>query len=164
MNTRAYGVAALAGFVGGNVSSFIKWGTEIPFPPRTPDRPVPPVEMLDSLGINAQQLTYVYSEHVVNYGSALVHHGFSIFFAMFYCLLVLRYPRAALWQGLGFGLLVTLGFHGVILPAFHWAPPLWELPASELLSETFGHLLWMWVIEVIRRDLQQRWLPHSQSA
>jgi putative membrane protein len=59
---------------------------------------------------------------------------------------------------------MTLGFHGVILPAFHWAPPLWELPASELLSETFGHLLWMWVIEVIRRDLQQRWLPHTRPA
>ncbi|TDV54403.1 putative membrane protein [Pseudomonas graminis] len=160
MNARDYGAAALAGFIGGNVSSFIKWGTEIPFPPRAPDRPLPPLEMLDSIGIDAQQLTYEYSQHVINYGSGLIHHGFSIVFAMLYCLLVIRYPRAALWQGVGFGLLVTVGFHGVILPVFHWAPPLWDLPPEEWMSETVGHLLWMWVIEVIRRDLLQRWLPH----
>nr|WP_236691285.1 DUF1440 domain-containing protein [Pseudomonas amygdali] len=62
MKTREYCVAAAAGLIGGNVSSFVKWGTEIPFPPRTPDRPIPPLEMLDSLGINANQLTYVYSD------------------------------------------------------------------------------------------------------
>ncbi|KPW52228.1 Uncharacterized protein ALO82_02967 [Pseudomonas syringae pv. broussonetiae] len=159
LKTREYCVAAAAGLIGGNVSSFVKWGTEIPFPPRTPDRPIPPLEMLDSLGINANQLTYVYSEHMVNYGSALIHQSFSIFFAIFYCLTALRYPRVAVWQGFGFGMLVTLAFHGVILPMFNWAPPLWELPPAEWASETFGHLLWIWVIEVIRRDLQQRWSP-----
>ncbi|MFA1013557.1 DUF1440 domain-containing protein, partial [Pseudomonas tremae] len=86
MKTREYYVAAAAGLIGGNVSSFVKWGTEIPFPPRTPDRPIPPLEMLESLGINANQLTYVYSEHMVNYGSALIHQSFSIFFAIFYCM------------------------------------------------------------------------------
>ncbi len=164
MNTRAYGVAALAGFVGGNVSSFIKWGTEIPFPPRTPDRPVPPVEMLDSLGINAQQLTYVYSEHVVNYGSALVHHGFSIFFAMFYCLLVLRYPRTALWQGSGFRPVDDPGVSRRHPASVSLGTAAVGAARVGLLSETFGHLLWMWVIEVIRRDLQQRWLPHTRPA
>lgn len=145
------------------MSSFVKWGTEIPFPPRTPDRSLPPLEMLNSMGICSDQLTYTYSQHLLNYGSALIHHSFSIFFAMFYCLLVLICPSASIWQGLGFGLLVTLGFHGLILPGFHWAPQLWQLPPAELISETFGHLLWIWVIEVIRRDLMRRWSSHAKA-
>ncbi len=39
---RHYGAALWAGFWGGNVASFVKWGTENPFPPRTPDRAIPP--------------------------------------------------------------------------------------------------------------------------
>jgi len=149
--------AALAGFIGGNVSSFVKWGTEVPFPPRTPDRPVPPAEMLQSLGINPNLFTYQYSEHTLNFAVSFIHHGFSIFFAMLYCLLAEFYPRITLWQGLAFGIFITIVFHGVLLPTFDWAPPLWRLPLQEILSETFGHLLWIWVIEVFRRDLVGRW-------
>ena len=35
---RRYGAALWAGFLGGNVSSLVKFGAEIPLPPRTPDR------------------------------------------------------------------------------------------------------------------------------
>lgn len=154
-------IAALAGFVGGNVASFVKWGTEVPFPPRTPDRALPPAEMLQSLGLNPSAFTYHYSEHTLNFAVSLIHHGFSIVFAMLYCLLAERYPRITLWQGLAFGLFVTVAFHGVLLPLFAWAPPLWRLPYEELLSETFGHLLWIWVIEVFRRDLVYRWNTQS---
>lgn len=150
-------IAAVAGFVGGNVSSFVKWGTEIPFPPRTPDRAVPPAEMLQSIGINPNLFTYQYSEHTLNFAVSLVHQGFSVFFAMLYCMLAERCPRITLWQGLAFGLVITVAFHGILLPAFDWAPPLWRLPFTEIFSETFGHLLWMWVIEVFRRDLVSRW-------
>ena len=34
---RKYGVAALAGVLGGIVSAIVKFGWEVPLPPRTPD-------------------------------------------------------------------------------------------------------------------------------
>lgn len=143
--------ALWAGLVGGNIASFVKWGTEFPLPPRTPDRASPPARMLRDLGINVDRLVYHYSDHVVQGGVLLVHHGFSLAFALLYCALWLRYPRIALWQGMAFGLIVTVLFHGVVLPLGHWAPPLWTLPRAELLSETVGHLLWAWTIEFVRR-------------
>ena len=35
---RRYGVAALAGVLGGIVSAIVKFGWEVPLPPRTPER------------------------------------------------------------------------------------------------------------------------------
>lgn len=66
------------------------------------------------------------------------------------------YPVIKLWQGAAFAILVTIGFHGVMLPVFHWSPPLWQLPFDELFSETLGHILWMWTIEIVRRDIRNR--------
>ncbi|RUT26693.1 DUF1440 domain-containing protein [Asaia sp. W19] len=145
--------ALWAGFVGGNLSSFVKWGTEVPLPPRTPDRASPPAEMLRDLGVDVDHLTYVYSGHIVPGGVLMVHHLFSIFFALLYCVLWLRFPRIAMGQGVVFGLVVTLVFHGTVLPAGHWAPALWNLPRAEIFSETIGHMLWAWVIELMRREL-----------
>ncbi|NRD75186.1 DUF1440 domain-containing protein [Shewanella sp. VB17] len=156
MKNRHYGVALWAGFLGGNLASFVKWGTEIPFPPRTPDRAIPPMEMLMDLGVKAQDLTFNYSEHVINWGVAGIHHGFSIVFAMLYCLCAEIFPSIKLWQGAMFAIFITLGFHGVLLPLFDWAPPMWSLPYNELFSETFGHILWMWAIEICRRDIRNR--------
>ncbi|MDQ0454296.1 YagU family protein [Rhizobium paknamense] len=148
--------ALVAGFIGGNLSSFVKWGTENPLPPRTPDRAIPPAEMLQDMGFNVKAMTYTYSDHVVNWGVAGVHHLFSIGFAMAYCLAAEILPLVTLWQGLLFGLIVTVAFHGVVLPVFGWAPPLWQLPLDELVSETIGHLLWAWTIEIVRRDFRHR--------
>lgn len=155
-NDRHFIPALIAGFFGGNIASFVKWGTENPLPPRTPGRAIPPAEMLDDLGFNSGGMIYRWSEHLVNWGVAGIHHLFSIFFAMLYCWLVEIFPAVKLWQGVAFALLVTVGFHGVMLPLFGWAPPLWQLPADELISETLGHILWMWTIEVFRRDLRRR--------
>ena len=63
--------AAMAGFVGGNLSSFVKWGSEIPFPPREAGRISPPFAILKALGLNAEDMTYVFTGHVINYGVAL---------------------------------------------------------------------------------------------
>ena len=57
---------------------------------------------------------------------------------------------------MAFGLLITLMFHGVVLPLGGWAPPAWHLPADEIFSETLGHILWMWTIEIFRRDIRNR--------
>nr|WP_074455108.1 DUF1440 domain-containing protein [Escherichia coli] len=35
-------------------------------------------------------------------------------------------------------------------------PPLFDLPWYENVSEIFGHLVWFWSIEIIRRDLRNR--------
>ncbi|WP_455428288.1 YagU family protein [Dryocola sp. LX212] len=154
--SRNYGAALWAGFLGGNLSSFVKWGTENPMPPRTADRAIPPAEMLQDLGFKVNEMVYHYSGHIVNWGVAGVHHMFSILFAMFYCLVAEVFPAIKLWQGAAFAILVTIGFHGIFLPVFHWAPPLWQLPFEELFSETVGHILWMWAIEVVRRDVRNR--------
>lgn len=143
--------AIWAGFIGGNIASFVKWGSEIPLPPRTPDRVSPPAQMLRDCGLPIDKIVYFYAQHVVNLGVLLVHHAFSIIFAMAYCLSCLRFPRLSLWQGAAFGLVVTVGFHGIVLPLGHWAPPFWQLPFSEIFSESLGHILWAWVIEVFRR-------------
>lgn len=153
---RRFGAAMVAGFIGGNISSFVKWGTEIPFPPRTLDRGIPPKDMLIDMGVNAQETIYHFSEHVINWGVAGIHHLFSIVFALLYCAIAEIFPKIKLWQGIAFSLLVTIGFHGVLLPTFGWAPPLWDLPAAEIFSEIFGHALWMWTIEVFRRDIRNR--------
>ncbi len=65
-----YGYAAWAGFLGGNLSSFVKWGSEIPFPPREAGRISPPFAILKALGLNAEDMTYVFTGHVINYGVA----------------------------------------------------------------------------------------------
>ncbi len=153
---RRYLAALWAGFLGGNLASFVKWGTEIPFPPRTPDRAIPPLEMLNDMGLQAQNFIYHYSGHTINWGVAGIHHLFSIGFAMFYCFIAEIFPRIKLWQGAAFALFVTLAFHGILLPFFHWAPPIWKLPFEEIFSELFGHIAWMWAIEIIRRDIRNR--------
>jgi putative membrane protein len=151
--TDAYTTAALAGFVGGNLSSFVKWGTEIPFPPREAGRIPPPYAILTWLGLRAEDMTYVFSGHTINYGVALVHQAFSIVFGLLYCLLAVPFPRVTLGQGMAFGLAVTLLFHGVLLPLGGWAPQLWAISGHEAVSELLGHLLWAWTIELVRHAM-----------
>lgn len=153
---RRYGAALWAGFWGGNIASFVKWGVENILPPRTSDRAIPPAEMLNNLGLQPSQMVYQYSGHVLNWGISGVHHLFSIAFALFYCMIAECIPAIKAGQGIVFAIGVTIIFHGVILPIFHWAPPIWSLPPAELFSETLGHIAWMWTIEVFRRDLRSR--------
>lgn len=153
---RRFFAAIVAGFAGGMISGFVKAGTEGILPPRTPDRAIPPAEVLQSFGIDVQNMVYQYSDHVVNWGISGVHYLFSVVFALFYCVAAEIFPRVKLWQGLAFGILVTIGFHGIVLPVGGWAPPIWKLPIDELFSESFGHLIWAWTIEIVRRDLRNR--------
>lgn len=153
---RNYIAALWAGFWGGNISSFVKWGTEIPFPPRTPDRISPPKQMIQDWGFDVNAMVYNYSEHIVNWGVVAIHHVFSIVFALFYCMAAEIFPKIKLGQGLVFSLLVTIMFHGVLLPMNGWAPQMWELPMNEVISEIFGHAVWMWTIEIFRRDIRNR--------
>ena len=47
--------------------------------------------------------------------------------------------------------------HGVLLPILNLSPAPWLLPMDEILSELVGTALWMWTIEIFRRDLRNRW-------
>lgn len=35
-------------------------------------------------------------------------------------------------------------------------PPLSEIPFDEHLSEIFGHIVWLWGMEIVRRDIRNR--------
>ncbi|MCJ2072065.1 DUF1440 domain-containing protein [Methylobacterium sp. J-030] len=146
-----YIAAIWAGVIGGNLSSFVKWGSEIPFPPREAGRISPPFAILKALGLNAEAMTYLFTGHVINYGVALMHQAFSIVFGVLYCALAVAVPITTLGQGLAFGLAVTILFHAVLLPFGGWAPQVWEISAQETFSEVLGHLLWAWTIEIVRR-------------
>lgn len=151
--TYDYKTAIMAGFIGGNLSSFVKWGSEIPFPPREAGRIAPPFAILEWLGLNAEDMTYVFTGHVLNYGVALMHQGFSIFFGLLYCLLAVALPLVTLWRGLAFGLAITILFHAILLPLGGWAPHVRDISAHETFSEVFGHLFWAWTIEIVRREM-----------
>ena len=155
-NHRKYVASLCSGFLGGNIASLVKFGTEVPFPPRTPDRASPPIELLQDLGIQAQNWVYNYSNHVINFAACGFHHLFSIVFAMLYAFIAEICPKIKLWQGAAFGIVITIVFHGIALPIFKLAPPIWNLPSAELFSETVGHILWAWTIEVFRRDIRNR--------
>ena len=73
-SARNYITALWAGFLGGNIASFVKWGTESVLPPRTADRAIPPAEMLSDFGLKVNEMVYTYSGHIVNWGVSGVHH------------------------------------------------------------------------------------------
>lgn len=153
---RLFGIATIVGLAGGVISGFVKAGIEGVLPPRTPDRLIPPAEVLQSFGVDSSNMIYHYSDHIVNWGISGVHYLFSIVFAVAYCIAAEIFPKVKLWQGLLFGAVVTIGFHGLVLPIGGWAPPIWKLPFDELFSESFGHLMWAWTIEIFRHDLRFR--------
>ena len=158
---RRYAVACLVGAIAGFISGFVKLGWEIPLPPRTPARNAtqPPVQLLQQLGIpeHATHLGYTYNGNAdLMWVGFLMHFAFSIAVAIFYCVVAERFPQIKIWQGVAFGLLVWIGFHEVLLPLFGTIPAPWHQPWQEHLSEALGHALWMWVIELVRRDLRSR--------
>lgn len=157
---RRFGVAFIVGIVGGIVSAFVKWGAEVPFPPRTftggRNEFNPPYLFLrDYLGIDPTSTVYTFSEHIIN-PVIITHIIFSLVFAIGYCLVAEIFPKVKMWQGIMAGLLATVAVHGISFPLLHLTPPLTELPFDEYFSEIFGHAVWFWSIEIIRRDLRNR--------
>ncbi|TGC82531.1 hypothetical protein C9F09_21245, partial [Salmonella enterica subsp. enterica serovar Wilhelmsburg] len=101
---RRYGVAALIGFAAGIISAFVKWGAEVPLPPRTfsggRDEFNPPYIFLrDYLGIDPTQTVYTFSEHVIN-PVMVTHIIFSLVFAIGFCVVAEIFPKVKLWQGI----------------------------------------------------------------
>lgn len=157
---RNYKVAALAGLVGGVFSAIVKFGWEVPFPPRTPERNAtnPPQELLQQMGFSEEMThtTVVFNGNELPIYSFVIHFSFAIFFGLLYCLLAEKYPKIKLWQGTLFGLFLWIAFHVVIMPAMGTVPVPWDQPFEEHFSEALGHMIWMWSIEIVRRDLRNR--------
>lgn len=157
---RRYKVAALVGVVAGIIGAFVKFGWEIPFPPRTPERDAtnPPQALLELLGMSPEtsHLTYSYLGNDRPIMSFIVHFGFSIAVGVFYVIVAEKYPQITLWQGTVFGVVVWFGFHVVLMPIIGIVPAPWAQPFGEHFSELFGHAFWLWVMELCRRDLRNR--------
>lgn len=141
----------IAGIVGGFISAMVKSGTEDIMPPRLPNVVPPPIHMLDALGFHADKMNYMYSQQPINWGGNGVHIVFSIVIAVIYCFLVRWNKTFAVWAGIPFGLVVALGFHGVLLPLLGIGHDVFLGPAETLISEVFGSALWIWTIECFRR-------------
>lgn len=141
----------IAGIAGGFISAMVKSGTEDILPPRLPNVIPPPIQMLNTLGFHADKMNYLYSEQPVNWGGNGIHIVFSIVIAIIYCFLVRWNKVIAVWAGIPFGLIVALGFHGVMLPLLGFGHNIFFGPAESLISEVFGSVLWIWTIECFRR-------------
>lgn len=164
---RRYGVATLVGFAAGIMSAFVKWGAEVPLPPRTisdgrAEFNPPYLFLRDYLGIDPTSIVYTFSEHIIN-PVMVTHILFSLVFAIGYCIVAERFPKVKMWQGVMAGILCTIAVHGISFPLLGLTPPLSQLPADEYLSEIFGHIVWFWAIELIRRDLRNR-ITHEPDA
>lgn len=154
--SRRYGVAVFVGLVGGLLSGIVKLGWEVMLPPRTPDRMTPPQVMLERIGIDVKDMIYHYSGAIMNYGNFIIHFAFSIVCAIGYCVVAEVWPKVKLWQGCAAGLILWFGAHMMIMPWMGLTPPALDLPFDEQLSEILGHMVWMWTIEIVRRDLRSR--------
>ncbi|WP_237224985.1 YagU family protein [Rothia nasisuis] len=157
---RRLGVATLVGLIAGIFSGIVKFGWEVPFPPRTPERNAtnPPQALLELLGMSPEtsHATYSYLGNELPYWSFAIHFAFAIFFAVAYCLIAEYWPSIKLWQGAVFGVVLYVAFHVVLMPAMGLVPAPWDQPFGEHFSEFFGHIVWLWSIEIVRRDLRNR--------
>lgn len=153
-------VALLVGIISGIISGFTKFGWEVPFPPRTPERDLtnPPQQLLEQLGMShdLSHLMYYFNENPRPIMSFIIHFAFSIVCAMIYCVVAEYHPKIKLGQGTVYGIVIYILFHIIIMPILGTVPAPWDQPFAEHFSEFFGHAFWTWVIEITRRDLRNR--------
>ncbi|MFI8415511.1 YagU family protein [Serratia sp. NPDC078593] len=164
---RRYGVAIFVGIIAGIMSAFVKWGAEVPLPPRTiadgRNEFNPPYLFLrDYLGIDPTSTVYTFSEHIIN-PVMVTHILFSLVFAIGYCVVAECFPKVKMWQGAMAGLIATVAVHGISFPLLGLTPSLSMIPIDEYISEILGHVFWFWAIELIRRDLRNR-ITHEPDA
>ncbi|QLK85586.1 DUF1440 domain-containing protein [Staphylococcus sp. 17KM0847] len=153
--TLSYAQVLYATLIGGLLSGIVKLGWEVMFPPRTPERNAtnPPQALLEKLGFSHDftHMTYQFSEQSMPWVSFIIHFSFAIVFAFIYIILVKRFSIVAMGYGAVFGIVVWIAFHLVIMPAMNVVPSMFDQPFHEHLSEFFGHIVWMMVIELVRR-------------
>lgn len=153
-------LAILIGIIIGIIGGIVKFGWEVPFPPRTAlrDATNPPQMLLQQMGFSYDftHLTYTFSGHKLPIISFIVHFLFSIGAGVFYCIVAEYKPIIKLWEGTAYGIALWFIFHVVLMPLLGTVPAPWDQPFDEHFSEFFGHAFWMWVMELCRRDLRNR--------
>ncbi|BCX80195.1 DUF1440 domain-containing protein [Campylobacter sp. 19-13652] len=163
-SSRRYGLAFLIGILAGVFGAIVKWGWEVPFPPRDPnvffplgalERVTPPKIFLEQIGA-ATDWVYVFSGVSQPLSIFIVHVLFSVVFGVAYCMIAEAWPRIKMWQGAVFGFFIYLFAHVIVMPLIGEVPPLSEMPLDEHLSEIFGHIVWLWGMEIVRRDIRNR--------
>ena len=143
---RRIGVAVLVGLIAGIFSGIIKFGWEVPFPPRTPERnstnpPQALLEQIFGMSPETSHATYSYLGNDLPYMSFIIHFAFAISFAILYCVVAEYWPKIKLWQGAAFGIVLDILFHVIIMPAMGIVPAPWNQPFGEHVSEFFGHII-----------------------
>ncbi|MBG6244589.1 hypothetical protein CS369_07025 [Candidatus Symbiopectobacterium sp. 'North America'] len=153
-------VALLVGIIADVVCALAKFGWEIPFPPRTPLRDLtnPPQQLLQQMGMSfdMSHLSYLYNGNLRPIMSFIMYFGFSITFAVIYCVVAEVWPKIKLCQGALYGLVLHVVFHVFLLPLMGTVPAPWDQPFAEHFSEIFGHMFCFWLVEIVRRDLRNR--------
>ena len=116
-------VATIVGFIGGAFSALVKFGWEVPFPPRTPglrSETNPPQSMLEWFGMphDTSHMMVTFSNNQLPIMSFIVHFSFAIAFGLIYCIAAEYFPRIKMWQGAVFGIVVYIGAHVVVIGHF----------------------------------------------
>ena len=141
-------VGALAGAVGGLAGAAIKLLCEKIAPPRTPDREPPPGVIAANVvrALSGRELSH---ERMATVALA-VHWTFSTVTSALYGALAARVRSVRFGGGVGFGLVVWVGFHEITLPLLRATPPLRELPILEQLNECVSHAVFGVTVERVR--------------
>lgn len=146
-------VSIVIGIIGG----FIKLGWEVPFPPRTELRNItnPPQALLELLGFSFDftHMTYTFSGYNLPIVSFIVHFIFSITCAFFYVYFVSNKAVLTIKKAILFGVIICILFHVIIMPILGVVPSPINQPIEEHLSEFFGHIIWLYVMELSRYAL-----------
>jgi putative membrane protein len=152
--SRRPGAALVAGVVAGLSSGAIKMGWESLFPPRTPDREIPPVTFLKQRGIDPDRYTYPYNGNQVPLGILAVHFGFSVVTVAAYSVAAEYLPRTKLWAGAAYGIGAFVVAHEIVLPRLGLSPAAKDLPVEEHVSELLGHIAWLLEAEQVRKAVR----------
>ena len=113
--------ATIVGLIGGAFSALVKFGWEVPFPPRTPglrSETNPPQSMLEWFGMShdTSHMMVTFSNNQLPIMSFIVHFSFAIAFGLIYCIAAEYFPRIKMWQGAVFGIAVYVGAHVIVMP------------------------------------------------
>lgn len=115
----------------------------------------PHVFLRDYIGIDPTQAVFTFADHAFNW-IGVTHMIFSLVFAIGYCVVAEIFPKIKFWQGIGAGILVNIAVHYITVPLLGLTPPVADWPLYEHISELVGHIFWFWTIEIVRRDLRNR--------
>ncbi|MDO4881408.1 MAG: DUF1440 domain-containing protein [Capnocytophaga sp.] len=173
---RALSIGAFIGLIG----AFVKWGWEVPFPPRNPyegfpyegmtgavmnngvlERVTPPQVFLEQLGL-PYDWTYTFSGIELPLSIFIVHILFSVVFGIIYCVASEYFPIVRMWYGAVFAIISNVLAHIIVMPLIGLVPPLTEIPFDENLSEMLGHIFWVLVMELCRRGIEAKYNANGQ--